>query len=126
VALTVSLTIGFTGAVAMAIAQSWTPSDPDIAKLEACIKLEKLPRWDARLPPLSGYARYYAGSTVNGEQVIFGELVTPSGSGFKSGIHVLGSKRELPTIWDGGCAVINLVYSPNRQKIVSIGCNGFA
>jgi len=29
-------------------------------------------------------------------------------------------------ISDGGCAVVNLVYSVRQQKIVSIGCNGFA
>lgn len=110
----------------MAYAQSWTPNEADIAKLEAGIKLEKLPRWDARLPSLNGYARYYAGSTMKGEQVIFGELVTPLGSASKPGVHIVENKRTFPEIYDGGCSVINLVYSLKQQKIVSIGCNGFA
>ena len=124
--LTVGVCIGFAGVVATANAQSWTPGDADIAKLEASIKLETLPRWDARLPPVSGYARYYAGSTMNDEQVIFGELLIPFGSSDKPGIHIVGNKRAFPTIYDGGCAVINLVYSPKQRKILSIGCNGFA
>jgi hypothetical protein len=124
--LAVGLVIGFAATIAMASAQRWTLGDADIAKLEAGIKLETLPRWDARLPPLSGYARYYAGSTMNNEKVILGELVTPLGSAYKPGIHIVESKRTFPTIYDGGCAVINLVYSLKLQKIVSIGCNGFA
>jgi hypothetical protein len=124
--LAVGLTAGFAGMVALANTQSWTPSDADIATLEAGIKLNTLPRWNARLPPLSGYARYYAGSTMNDERVIFGELVTPLGSGYKSGIHIVGNRRAFPTIYDGGCAVINLVYSLKQQRIISIGCNGFA
>jgi hypothetical protein len=107
-------------------AQGWSPSDAEIAKLEGSIKLETLPRRDARLPPLSGYARYYAGSTVNGEQVIFGELVTPIGSAHKPGIYIVGDKRAFPTIFDGGCSVVNLVYSMKQKKLVSIECNGFA
>ena len=124
--LVVGLVVGFAGIIAMAYAQSWTPGDADIAKLEAGVKLATLPRWDVRLPSLSGYARYYAGSTMNGEQVIVGELVTPLGSAYKPGIHIVGNRRTFPMISDGGCAVVNLVYSVRQQKIVSIGCNGFA
>lgn len=124
--LTFGLAFGFAGVVPRAYAQHWTPSEAEIAKLEAGVKLEALPRWDARLPSLSGYARYYAGSTVKGDRVIFGELVTPLGSAYKPGIHIVGDKRTFPMISDGGCAVINLVYSLRQQKILSIGCNGFA
>jgi hypothetical protein len=124
--LAVGLTTGLAGMVAMANAQSWTPSDADIAKLEAGIKLNTLSGWNARLPPVSGYTRYYAGSAMNDVQVIFGELVMPLGSGYKPGIHIVGNKRAFPTIYDGGCAVINLVYSLKQQKILSIECNGFA
>ena len=115
VTLAVGLTVGLAGIVVMASARSWTPSDADIAKLEADIKLNTLPPWNARLPPLSGYARYYAGSTMNDDRVIFGELVTPLGSGYKPGIHIVGNRRAFPTISDGGGAVISLVYSLKQQ-----------
>jgi len=113
--------------VGTASAQNWSPTESDIARLEAGIKLEAIPRWDKRLPSLSGYARYYAGSTANGEQVIDGELVVPVGAAaYKPGIHILQSKQRFPMIFDGGCAVIHLVYSVRQQRITSIRCNGFA
>lgn len=122
----VGLAVGFAGIAQTAYGQNWAPSEADISRLEAGIKLETLSRWDTRLPSLSGYARYYAGSIMKGEKVIFGELVTPLGSAYKPGIHIVENKRTFPTIYDGGCAVINLVYSLKQQKIVTIGCNGFA
>lgn len=120
------LTIGFAGLSAFTNAESWTPKEAEIAKLESNINLEALPHWNKRLPPVSGYARYYAGSTRNDEQVILGELVVPLGAGYKPGIHIVANKKDFPLIDDGGCAVINLVYSLKQQKIVSIQCNGFA
>ena len=120
------LAVGFAGMAPRASAQGWTPSEADIAKLEEGIKLEALPHWDARLPSLSGYSRYYAGSTLNGDKVIFGELVTPLGSAYKPGVHIVENRRAFPTIFDGGCSVVNLVFSLQQRKIVSIGCNGFA
>lgn len=124
--IAIGLAIGFAGIVATANAESWTPSDAQIANLEAGIKLEALPHWNKRLPPLRGFARYYTGSARNDEQVIFGELVLPLGSGYTPGIHIVANRRAFPMIYDGGCGIINLVYSLKQQKIVSIECNGFA
>jgi hypothetical protein len=107
--------------------QSWSPSDAEIAKLESGVQLEQLPRWNSgHLPALSGYTRYYTGSTVEGERVIFGELVIPLSSQQHPGVHIVGSKKDFPMIFDGGCSVVNLVYSVKEQKIKSIGCNGYA
>jgi len=102
------------------------PDPADIPKLEAAIKLEQLPGWSPRLPALSGYVRYYASSTRGGEKVILGELVIPSINRGQPGFHLVSSKRSFPLIYDGGCAVVNLVYSIQQQKVLSIQCNGVA
>lgn len=34
------------------------------------------------------------------------------------------AERELPRINDGGCSVVNVVYDPRRQVVVSAACNG--
>jgi hypothetical protein len=107
-----------------ASSQSWTPSVAEITKLESAIKLDKLAYWKiSHLPPLVGYERYYAGSTLRGEKMIFGELVAPWDSKQKPGIHVVARKHDFPVIMDGGCGIINLVYSVKEQRIVSIQCN---
>jgi hypothetical protein len=110
---------------ALASSQSWTPSDPEIAKLETRVKLNRLPYWNESLPPLNGYTRYYTGATLNGGKVI-GELVVPIGSKQQPGIHIAATRREFPIIDDGGCAIVNLVYSVEKDKILQIGCNGRA
>ena len=111
-----------------AYAQGWTPSDVQIAKLESGLKLDQLPRWNHALPPLAGYARYYTGSTKDGDEVILGELVVVIGSSPKMqpGIHIVGNRAGFPRIFDGGCAIVTLAYSVKQQRIISIGCNGFA
>jgi len=98
------------------------PRDAEIAALEATIKLDQLPHSKEELPrPLSRYARYYT-AAWNGERTILGELVlmdTP-------GVYVVSSRSYFPKIFDGGCAVVNLVYSVPKQRMVSIKCNGYA
>lgn len=106
------------------------PDDAEIAKLEASIKLDQLPEWKEPLRPLTAYARYYTASW-NGERVILGELVlggvrTTGGDSRKPGVYMVGSRSHFPKIFDGGCAVVNLVYSVEKQTIVSIKCNGCA
>ena len=32
----------------------------------------------------------------------------------------------MPTIYDGGCEIVNLVYDVEAQQIEMIGCNGEA
>jgi hypothetical protein len=63
--------------------------------------------------------------------VILGELVLgdmrASGAGAQTaGVHKVSSRTHFPQIFDGGCAVVNLVYSVEKQRIVSIKCNGYA
>jgi hypothetical protein len=78
-------------------AQAWTPNSAQIAKLEASVKLEQLPNWKTQhLPSLTGYARYYTGSTQGGEQVILGELnvPVPFGSREQPGVHIVKNESD--------------------------------
>ena len=110
-----------------ASAQEWRPSDAQIAKLEAKIKPEQLaPLKGGRLHPLSEYERFYAGMTLKGDNVIFGELLLADSPRQQPGIRIVASKRNFPVIFDGGCAVIHLTYSMKTGAIVSFECNGFA
>ena len=107
------------------------PDDAEIATLEATIKLDQLPHWKEEPPrPLSGYARYYTASW-NGERVILGELVlgdvrTQGGDAHTPGVYMVDSRSRFPKIFDGGCAVVNLVYSVEKQRILFIKCNSSA
>jgi len=108
-------------------AQSWMPDDAQIAKLESSVKLEQLPYWKAQhLPALNRYSRYYLGSSVNGERVILAEFVLGFDAKQGPGTHVVAGKRDFPVIMDGGCSVINAVYSLREEKIISMQCNGRA
>jgi hypothetical protein len=107
------------------------PDDAEIARLEATIKLDQLPHWKEEPPhSLSAYARYYTASW-NGERVILGELVLGDGRALGGdahtpGVHMVSSRSLFPRIFDGGCTVVNLVYSVEKQRILSIKCNGYA
>ena len=58
--------------------------------------------------------------------MIRGELVIPTGPEMKLGIHVVGSEKDFPLIFDGGCAVVNIVYSVEQEHVISLKCNGYA
>jgi hypothetical protein len=106
--------------------QTWTPDTAAIAKLESSIKPGAIPRWgNGHSPVITDYARYYTGATMNGESVILGEFVAPSGSAYK-GVYVVHSEVQFPMILDGGCGIVHVVYSVKAQKLVSVGCNGVA
>lgn len=117
----------FAVAIVFAAPNNWTPTGTQIADLESNIKLDQLAWWKiSKLPSLSGYERFYAAGTLKGEKVILGELVLADSSKRPPGIHVVSNAKEFPMISDGGCAIINLVYSVGRKTITSIGCNGRA
>ena len=110
-------------------AQHWIPDPSIISKLESAIKPSDIPpQYSPGHPPIIGqYARYYFGYKTNNRRMIIGELVRPSGPKMKpAGIYVVGSQREFPTIMDGGCFVMHLVYDVEAGQIVSLKCNGLA
>jgi hypothetical protein len=108
-------------------AQDWTPDAAIISKLESDIKRSDIPlRYLSGHPPIiAQYARYYFGYKADNHRMIRGELILPFGSKMKpAGIYVVGSQREFPTIFDGGCAVMQVVYDVEAGRMVSLQCNG--
>ena len=110
-------------------AQSWTPDVAIISKLETGIKPSDRPlRYSpGHLPVVGQYARYYFGYKANNHRMISGEFVFPFGTKMKpAGIYMVGSERGFPTIFDGGCSVIHVVYDVEEVRMVSLQCNGVA
>ena len=100
-----------------------------ISKLESNIKPSDIPlRYLPAHPPIiAQYARYYFGYKADNHRMIRGELILPFRSKMKpAGIYVVGSQREFPTIFDGGCAVIHVVYDVEAGHMISLQCNGDA
>ena len=96
---------------------TWKPDPKLIAKLEALIKI---PGEAGYTPiPLSKYARYYAGVTVNGRRMIRGELVLDDPDGKVLGIFVV-PEAKFPPVADGGCDIVNLQYDVATARIVWI------
>ncbi|MBA4088437.1 MAG: hypothetical protein C0491_11670 [Novosphingobium sp.] len=68
--------------------------------------------------PISGYERFY---TRDGE-IVIGTLVLGK-SGKRSWVK---SISDLPQVFDGGCGVINVRYSPKSDTVENVHCNGVA
>lgn len=114
-------------------AGTWTPDLRAISALEAQI------RTPAGAPepigPMADYARFYVGVTIGGRRMIRGELVHAPREcpqpvrdvgvfcAYQAGIHL---NEEFPSILDGGCGIVNLLYDPAARRIVWIRCNGVA
>lgn len=80
-----------------------------------------------QLPPeakeFERYARYY---TFDDGRVI-GTYVASGGGDPLIGKRLwVSDKRYLPTLMDGGCVIVNVVYDPIGQKIEHTFCNGLA
>ena len=59
--------------------------------------------------------------------MISGELVLPFGTRMKpAGIYIVEDENEFPTIFDGGCAVMRVVFDVEANHVVSLKCNGLA
>jgi hypothetical protein len=105
----------------------WTPDAATIGKLEVSIKRGDIPQWaHGHVPVVTDYDRYYAGGSKNGESVVLGEFIAADISFAGAGIHVVRDKKDLPIIFDGGCGVVNIVYSVKLGRVTSLVCNGRA
>jgi hypothetical protein len=104
-----------------ASAQNWVPDEAVLSKLEVSVT-----QYHSRRPvAVASYARFYFGYTAENHRMIHGEYVLSRGSMSKpAGIYVVGSQKELPRIFDGGCSVINMIYDVEAGQIVSLECNG--
>jgi hypothetical protein len=108
-----------------AAAQSWTPDSKTVTALDVSVKV---PGGYGHAPiPLKKYLRYYAGATINGRRMIRGEflLFDAFDSSKRPGIYIV-AEDGLPSVFDGGCSVVNLLYDLETARIVSISCNGIA
>ncbi len=77
---------------------------------------------------LEKYARYYAmdGSRVVG---IYITIVDPQNKYYNLPIgqhRWIKDRRSLPSISDGGCMVVNVLYDSAAQKVEQASCNGLA
>lgn len=102
--------------------------EPDAATIRKMESKIVVPRLDGgpHQPTLADFARYYAASTSNSHRTIVGEMVIPFGPPTKSvGIYVVGSKNEFPAIFNGGCAVLYLVYDIDTEQVISLKCGGY-
>jgi hypothetical protein len=113
---------------ALGATQSWTPDAATISKLESNIKPGDIPKFsNGHRPIVTEYARYYAPYTAGNHRMIRGELVRPMASNMKpAGIYVVGSEKDFPLIFDGGCSIVIVVYDVETARVVSLKCNGYA
>lgn len=91
-------------------------------RIEGQLKLPQQAR------PLEKYARYYS---IDGENIV-GRYIAFVESDNKYYSLPLGKRRwvedprNLPSIADGGCAVVNVIYSRKYARIDRVFCNGLA
>jgi hypothetical protein len=101
------------------VAAHWRPTTKEIQTLERKVSLPN------GADPLDSYQRYYAGENDRAGKVIHGRYVGLTTLPRKGFISVV-SPSKLPTIADGGCGVIDVIYSVPRSAVMSVACNGEA
>lgn len=108
-------------------AGDWTPDDALVAKIETAfvpIMTAGLTNPGGRPAPvpatLDKYTRYYAGETVDGEQVVVGAFLYDWGRA-PAGIQFV-TMKDLPGGAGGGCSIIHVWYHVATGKIEST-CN---
>jgi hypothetical protein len=118
------------------------PERSDVDRLEAQLTRQQVAGAYQGTPPIGGYVRYYANARPKGwsdlpftargpiarfprdRRLIVGVLVDPSGwPHARPGIHRVRLNR-LPSIGDGGCGVVNVVYDPKDDALLGAWCNG--
>jgi len=127
-AFAIALSMFVCGAAAAAEAVAgWAPDEALIAQIETQVQalFAEGGFTDPSNSPanqsgsLDQYDRYYAGETVNGEQVVVGALVSSYPE--RHQIHVV-TMKELPRIYGGGCEVIHIWFHIETKKIERV-CN---
>lgn len=87
-----------------------------ISQMEAALRLPE------GAEPLDNYARYYAIEGAGGRREVRGVLVKRKDA---AGVHLVKA-NSLPVLFDGGCSVVNVRYSPAEKKFLLVSCNGDA
>lgn len=117
--LVLSCVMPWAGATGFPAASSKEQMLPTLALLHHIEVDLSLPRGARKL---DDYVRYYSVETVK-------NVTTIRATFFYSGAAgriVRVQPSQLPHIEDGGCDVIQLLYSPKAGKVLSISCNGVA
>ena len=112
----------------------WRPSKKVIAKLDFAFR--NSPKWHGAPPKFDDYYRYYAGVTIKGRRMIRAEFTDIPNSTrivkneiefYQDGSAVqVVSVDKFPSISDGGCGVVNVLYDVTIDRMVWLRCNGLA
>jgi hypothetical protein len=142
--------VQFFAAMAMSLGGCTSPGQPDRDRLTD--RIESLVKMPVGARPLASYARTYSfsdGGLVVGvyargyvapnpddtcEQLLedFSSRAVPCPAEIESDKLLAGQRRwvfgedKLPSINDGGCSVITIIYDPKADKVKSADCNGEA
>ena len=115
------------------------PERAEIERLEAAVSLPSSAHPSAH--PIREYARYYWLMRSNSDREILpgcsvpaiprkvtnyplvrGRYIFSPENGDKPGVYF----TRKPVRWcDGGCDIIELLYDPKEQRVLSLGCNGW-
>ncbi|MEQ1817743.1 MAG: hypothetical protein ABL871_03965 [Terricaulis sp.] len=106
----------------------WTPSDADIAALEAELILLVARELEARgeSPSLGDYYRQYAGFVIGGKRVIYVNGVNAAGIDADPGpaFHPSNWRAYAIQICDGGTITFGAEYDPETEVFRNFAFNG--
>jgi hypothetical protein len=92
--------------------------------LDAIQRVESSVKMPPGAKPIANYNRFYT-TEIRGRQMILGAFLldSPGPHGTPPAVHIV-VPQDMPTVFDGGCAVVHLQYDIRAARIVTIFCNG--
>jgi hypothetical protein len=75
--------------------------------------------------PLTQYTRYYTGNVAGTSGLVEGVFLRTPLYSTRSSINIV-SPESFPSVFDGGCGVIYMLYDVATEGVISIECNGEA
>ena len=103
------------------LVSEWMPNLAEVARVEGTLNMP-----EGSLS-LKRYIRYYAGTVLKGHRVLLGHFeLGPTANGADGEIRLVKSKKDLPVVFDGGCAIISFRYDMTEQRVLNLSCNGVA
>lgn len=100
---------------------------PSVIQRSERVHLESLVKIPADIyrrdvPSVAQYKRYYTVTFIKGRRMIWGYFVRSD----KPGIYHVASRYDFPSIDDGGCGVVQVLYDVEAKRIDVLVCNGVA
>jgi hypothetical protein len=103
------------------LVSEWTPNLAEVAPVEGTLNMPE------GSSSLKRYIRHYAGTVLKGHRVLLGHFeLGPTANGADGEIRLVKSKKDLPVVFDGGCAIISFRYDMTEQCVLNLSCNGVA